>query len=377
MMNHFTKRLFFALLALLLLGAGCNNAAVKTHLSHPRVDAEDEWAVAGLDDPDPRDQPTQAFASFEQPTQPPQQQRQQEFASPTPPVTTQPAMPQPQAAEPVQEQLGSSAGGGVNFITGAPQHNVYALIVGIEDYRSVTPTPGARADAEAFAEMLRTSMGVPEHQIHLLTDGDATRADIYATLSWMQRNVSSDGRIFFFFSGHGSPNIETGQSFLLPFEGQPETIEFSGIALHEVLDGLEQTPAREVLAFVDACFSGSGDRSALPEGSRPLVPVQEETAQERTKVAIIASSGASEISGTTEEGDAGLFTYHLIRALGEGRADMDGDGMISLEELQSYITPRVSRDARRLNREQSPTISIADGLPGGSNLMLMWGLPRD
>ena len=34
------------------------------------------------------------------------------------------------------------------FITGAPQPNAYALIIGIEDYRDVAPTPGARADAE-------------------------------------------------------------------------------------------------------------------------------------------------------------------------------------------------------------------------------------
>ena len=358
------NNLIFLALLTPLIAVGCSTSAMDALFSHPNIEGEDEWAITSLDDPG--DEP-QAVATFEQPSAP---------LSPEP-AASEPALPDPEPAEPVQEQLGTSAGSGVDFITAAPQHNIYALIVGIEDYRSVSPTPGARADAEAFAEMLRTSMGVPEHQIHLLTDGDATRADIYATLSWMQRNVSSDGRIFFFFSGHGSPNVETGQSFLLPFEGQPETIEFSGVALNQVLDGLEQSPARDVLAFVDACFSGSGDRSALPEGARPLVPVEEETAQERTKVAILASSGASEISGTTESGDAGLFTHHLIRALGEGRADMDGDGMISLEELQSYITPRIARDARRLNREQTPTLSVADDLPGGTDLMLLWGLPRD
>ena len=292
---------------------------------------------------------------------------QQPTAAPTPQV----APSQPAAAQ------RATPSHGVDFVMGAPQPNAYAFIVGIEDYRSVTPTPGARADAEHFAEMVEKTLGVPHRNIHLLTDGDATRSDILATLSWMERNVSSDGRIYFFFSGHGSPNVETGDSYLLPYEGQPETIEFSGIALQDVLDGLERTPAREVMAFVDACFSGSGDRSALPAGARPLVPVQETSVQPDSKVAFFASSGAAEISGTNAEGTSGLFTHHLLRAIGEGRADMDGDGMISIDELQSYIAPRVSRDARRLNREQTPTANISDGLGSGENIMLLWGLPRN
>ena len=289
--------------------------------------------------------------------------------------------PQPQKAmeqppKPVEVQSPPATTSGPSFIAGAPQPNAYAFIVGIENYRSVTPTPGARADAEQFAQMLETSLGVPGRNIRLLTDDNATRSDLLATVSWMQRNVSADARIYFFFSGHGAPNVNSGQSFLLPYEGEPETIEFSGISLDDILEGLGQSGARDVLAFVDACFSGSGERSALPEGSRPLVPVKDTTTNHTTNVVLVASSAAHEISGTTSDGSQGLFTHHLIHALGEGRADMDGDGMISLHELHSYITPRVARDARRLNREQTPTISIADELGETSNLMMMWGLPR-
>ena len=292
------------------------------------------------------------------------------------PHQAQPALAQGGAKAPQQAQ--SVAGlGGLRLVTGAPQPNAYAFVVGIEEYRSVTNTPGARTDAQRFAAMLEFTLGVPEQNIHLLTDAEATRSDILATLSWLERNVSADGRIYFFFSGHGSPNVETGESYLLPYEGQPETIEHSGISLQEILDGLQQTPARDVLAFVDACFSGSGDRSALPAGARPLVPVQEAKPQSGSNLAFFASSGAAEISGTSVDGDEGLFTHHLLRALGEGRADIDGDGMINIDELHTYLAPRVARDARRLNREQTPTFSVSDGLGSPESVILLWGLPRN
>ncbi len=288
-----------------------------------------------------------------------------EVASDDPPSETQ------TPAEPPAEGTEDKPG----FVSASPQPNAYALVVGIEDYRSVTPTPGARGDAEQFAELLESTFGVPHGNIHLLTDDNATRSDILSKLSWLQQNVPSDGRIYFFFSGHGAPDVESGNAYMLPYEGRPETLEFSGLPMDEILDQLELTEARDVLAFVDACFSGSGDRSSLPEGTRPLVPVQEATTE--PKVALFSSSSASEISGNAADENQGLFTRHLLRAIGEARADIDGDGQISLAELDQYVTPRVSREARRENRDQNPHLTVSQELGDPADIILLWGLPRD
>ena len=261
------------------------------------------------------------------------------------------------------------------YVVAAPQPNAYALVIGVEDYRDLPPTPGARDDAIAFSKMLEQSVGVPDQNIHLLTDNGATRGDIIAQLLWFRENVSSDGRIYFFFSGHGSPNVESGESYLLPYEGRPETIEQTGLLMEDVMNHLEDTPARDIVAFVDACFSGSGDRSALPEGTRPLVPVQQ--APTAPRVALFSSSAADEISGNAPDADEGLFTRHLVRAIGEGRADINGDGQISLQELATYVTPRVARQARQLNRNQTPSLSVPEGLGDPEQIILVWGLPRD
>ncbi len=291
---------------------------------------------------------------------------------------------QEQSPRPVEEvdavasaddEASSPATTGSDHLVASPQPNAYGLVIGIEDYRDLTPTPGARGDAERFAHMLETTLGVPDQNIHLMTDNNATRGDVLSKLLWLQKNIPSDGRIYFFFSGHGTPHVESGDSYLLPYEGRPETLEQTGLLMDDVLTSLEETDARDVLAFVDACFSGSGDRSSLPEGTRPLVPVQETAPAPR--VALFSSSGATEISGNAPDADEGLFTRHIINAIASGRADINGDGQISLSELENYVTPRVAREARQLNREQTPTLNVADQLGDPSDLILVWGLPRE
>ncbi len=291
--------------------------------------------------------------------------------------THQPAPTQGQSQPDFQpeSQPRAPVGPMADHVIGAPQPNAYALVVGIENYRSITPTPGARDDAERFARMLEDSLNVPERNIHLLTDENATRGDILARIDWLKNNVSSDARIYFFFSGHGSPDVQSGESYILPYESQPETLGFTGLKMEEVLQGLEQTQARDILAFVDSCFSGSGDRSSLPEGTRPLVPV--EPVQSKPRVALFASSAANEISGNAPNSAEGLFTRHLLNAIGQGRADIDGDGQISLAELEQYVGPRVARDARQVSREQNPMLSVSDELGAAENIILIWGLPRD
>lgn len=91
----------------------------------------------------------------------------------------------------------------------------------------------------------------------------------------------------------------------LRLEGKPETISHSGVEMERVLSTLGDSKAREVLAFVDACFSGRGDRSVVPEGTRPLVPVQKLEA--KTKVALFSASGAKEIAGNVPGKDGGLL----------------------------------------------------------------------
>jgi hypothetical protein len=259
------------------------------------------------------------------------------------------------------------------YALGAPQPNAFALVVGIEKYRDVPPPIGARADAEQFARLAVRTLGIPEDHVRLLLDEHATRGDIEKALAWLELNVPVGGRVYFFYSGHGAPDAVSGSAYVLPYDGDPAALDQTAVPMSKLTERLSKTKASESVAFVDACFSGAGGRSVLPKGARPLVRVQAPAVARG--VALLSSAGASEISGATPDGSNGLFSKYLLEALGRGGGDVDGDYQISLEELRSFVEPRVAREARLQNRVQTPTLSLPTGTEGRS-LIIAFGIKR-
>jgi hypothetical protein len=279
-------------------------------------------------------------------------------------------------------QLGSStpttasvmAGTLTDLVSATPQPSAYALIIGIEDYRDVPGVPGAARDASEVARVMRTTLGLPANNIIEVTGKHASRSDIVKQIRWLQANVPAGGRIYFYFSGHGAPDAGSGASYILPWDGDPRFLDDTAIPLSEVLAMLEQTRAKEVLAFNDSCFSGAGGRSVLPPGARPLVRVKEQAAP-KARVALFSASTGAEISGPVPGGDGGLFSTYVVEALGTGQADLDGDGQITLQELVDWVGPRVARDAKRDNRDQNPSLLIGKKLPSARDFVVGWGYP--
>lgn len=264
-----------------------------------------------------------------------------------------------------------AAGG---LVAASPQPTSYALIIGIENYRDVPPATGARADAESFAAVMQTTLGLPGENVRVLLDDRASRSDINKEMRWLTANVPAGGRVYFYYSGHGAPEPTKGISYIVPYDGDPSYLADTALPMSDVIKGLEGTKAKEVVAFADSCFSGAGGRSVLPEGTRPLVRVAKTKAAGR--VSLLAASTGAEISGPSPDGDGGLFTHHLLEAIGTGAADIDGDGQISLGELSEWVSPRVTREAKRDNREQHPELTVGSKVGSADDLIIGWGYAR-
>jgi len=228
-----------------------------------------------------------------------------------------------------------------------------AMVIGIESYSKDLPeASGAEHDAELFAELAHRTLGLKRSRIRLLVGSDATKSSIDAELDeWLAKNADPAGEAFFFFAGHGAPDPESGESYLVPWDADPKYVRTQGIAVSELVGKLAGSNAQHTYAFLDACFSGSGGRSVLAKGTRPLVRVRDLQAPSGG-LSLLTAAAADEVTGAAPSGN-GLFSYHLLAGL-NGRADADRDGAITLAELVEYTQANVTEQAAEANRDQSP-----------------------
>jgi hypothetical protein len=251
--------------------------------------------------------------------------------------------------------------------------NAWAVVVGVERYRESLPeATHAEADARTFALYAQRTLGLPADHVKVLVGDRAGLADIRSAVEeWLPRNaVTAGGRVYFFFSGHGAPDPETGAGYLVPFDADPAYLKTRGLAVEELYAKLGALSGQQSVVVLDACFSGGGARSVLAKGTRPLVPVRPSAAP--AGVVALAAAGPKETTGAAREASHGLFSWYLLRGLG-GEADADADGHVTLAELAGFVQTGVTTDARLDNREQTPTLSAPPGFDPAA-LRLVEGL---
>lgn len=230
----------------------------------------------------------------------------------------------------------------------------YALVVGIEKYSELPDAGFAERDAEAVKEHL-LALGFPSRNVVLLSGEKAGYKSIEKFVeTWLARNVDEKSRVFFYFSGHGAPDVKTGESYLVPWDGDAAFLENTGYPLKRLYQKLGELKAAEVFVALDACFSGAGGRSVLAKGARPLVTTAALSAAPSDKLVVLAAAGSEQVTSSLDEQGHGTFTYYFLKGL--SGAAKDAAGTVTAEGLHSYLKPKVEDAARRQNRAQDPVL---------------------
>lgn len=232
---------------------------------------------------------------------------------------------------------------------GASRPDDFALIVGIEDYQNLPKADYGVRDAETVRKHYE-ALGVPARNIIALEGSQATGSKMRNYLQqWLPRNVKPNSTVFVYYSGHGAPDPSSGDAYLVPWDADPMFLTTSAYPLKQFYAELAKLKAQRVLVALDACFSGSGGRSVLAKGARPLVSKIDESVPSAANLTVLAAASGSEITGTLDDQAHGIFTYYYLKGLASGAQ--------TPRALFDYLKPKVQDDARRQNREQSPTLT--------------------
>lgn len=211
---------------------------------------------------------------------------------------------------------------------------VWAVIVGVSAYNHMPVLRYPDDDAYRIYAFLRSPEGgaLPEDQIRILVDEDATKHNIKTTMEDIFSKAGPNDLVFFYFSGHGLKG-----SFL--------PIDFDGVGNklyhEEVNDILNRSPAKYKLCIADACHSGS--LLAMRGGDREtnlLSTYYETLAQAKAGTALLMSSKSEETSLESSGLRQGVFSHFLTRGL-KGEADFNKDKIVTVQELFDFVQSNV------------------------------------
>jgi uncharacterized caspase-like protein len=210
----------------------------------------------------------------------------------------------------------------------------------------------AKNDAEVFSDYLNKTIGIPKSNIHLVLN--ASYGKMLKEIDWLKNVLLSfkgDCEVFFYYAGHGMPNEETKEAFLVPVDGDPANFT-SSIPLATVYNSIGNLPSKKTVFFIDACFSGGSREGDIGSG-RGMKLKPKENKVEGNSIVFSAASN-TQIAGPYTEKQHGLFTYFLLKKI------RDTKGEVSLKELSDFVSDQVQKQSAVQGKTQQPNVSISE-----------------
>ncbi len=250
----------------------------------------------------------------------------------------------------------------------------FALLVAatrFEDARLV-PLAAPAEDAAMLAEILSD----PERcGYEVSTCIDAPSADVRRRINRFFRDREPDDLLLLYISTHGLKD-ESGSLYFAAADTSIDEPESSTVESHLIHALSRSCRARQQLLILDACFSGAFGREWTAKDGAAISkediareePGQVAVHQDRGLVVFTAStsyqSAFEDAAPAGGQPSTSLFTRHLVEGLRSGAADLNGDGVITEDELYRYALKR-TRDERPRQTPQRWVIGAVGELAVG------------
>ena len=240
----------------------------------------------------------------------------------------------------------------------AEDRSKWLFVIGIENYKTTDDILFSRRSADLFKQVAMKTLGIRERQAYVLLDDDATSASIQDKLRFMLRNVKAGDKIYFYYSGHGipAPNKDNA-AYILAADKSPDFVADNDFfAVDSIYKTLTDSPASQVIAFMDSCFTGQTDGKSVFGGTKAATSLAPKRSQfDTSKMAVITAGTDRQFSNALQGRGHRLFSYYVMQSMLKGRSDI-----ASLYKEVSLNVEDASRELGDINLQQPVLTGNAD-----------------
>jgi hypothetical protein len=225
---------------------------------------------------------------------------------------------------------------------------LYFMGIGVSKYREEGHNLDyAQNDVRDILDSLRRRYGR-----QLVVDTFFNQQATLENLRKLQSKFSKtrpDDIVIIYYSGHGIMDGNMPKVYFGTYDVNFNNPSARGIPLEDLNGLLEYIPARNKVIFLDACNSGELNKEAgafrmrKPGDTDPFDLVMEMFTDhyQGNGTNIVVAARGDESAKECEEIKLGVFTYTVLKGLAFMTADEDSNAVLTIGELQNYITRNV------------------------------------
>lgn len=232
----------------------------------------------------------------------------------------------------------------------------FAIIIGNQQYQRVSDVTCANNDARIFAEYCLKTLGLPETNVKVYENASyGTMIGAMSDLQKIAKAFKGNINVIFYYAGHGIPNETTKDSYLLPIDADGMNTEVC-YPLNRLYKELGELNAKQVIVFMDACFSGAERGDGMVVASRG-VTIKPKSSHPMGNTIVFSAATGQQAAYPYKEKGHGIFTYYLLKKLQETKGD------VTLGDLGEYICDEAAKQAILTNgKEQTPVVLTPIGM---------------
>jgi|GEM_PF-5921135 len=216
-----------------------------------------------------------------------------------------------------------------------------------------------RKDVAAFKSMLKSRKLGHFNSVEVLPAKEKASGAKKAICNLIQEAEAGD-TLLIYFSGHGYAS-ERGDKIFLAVKDTDPKIEDSAVGGNDIIEAYAESKCTSLLLILDCCQSGAiTSQLGRYFRARPRIPKTIYTnVFGHGGFRVLTSSTRGQHSFEDPNSGLSIFSSFFLEGINSGKADTDGDGVITDNELFFYLRRKLG--ALNLFDQQMPSHSIVDG----------------